>query len=153
MDDDKVVEFRGAPTGGFVLAEAAPQDKPTKRRVSIYEPDKGRLVGVVNIEYFVNKVNTKQPKLTAEEMADLDPDDESAITSRENAKYLAQSIHTWDMYGDDSIEGFVGSHEIVPLTPDMIEFVPLWIRNQIHQVLMELVNPNLKRSKGSRPHS
>lgn len=151
MDDEKVVEFRGAPTGGFVLAEAAPQDKPTKRRVSIYEPDKGRLVGVVNIEYFVNKVNTKQTELTAEEMEDLDADDASAIASRKNAKSLAESIHSWDMYGDDAIPGFVGSHELVPLRPEMIEFVPLWVRNQIFDTLMELINPNLKRSKGSRP--
>lgn len=149
--DGKVVGFRGsAPTGGFVLAEAAPQDKPTKRRVSIYEPDKGKLVGVVNIEYFVSRVNTKPTTLTDEEMEDLDPDDEAAINSRKMAKSLAHNLHSWDMYGDDAIPGFVGSHEIVPLTPEMIEFVPLWVRNQIFDELMELVNPNLKRSRGSR---
>ncbi len=155
MDEGNVVELRAerGGGGGFVLAEAAPVDKVTKRRVTIYEPDKGRQVGVVNVEYYVNRLDTKQTELTDEEMDGIDPDDKAAISSRKNAKDLAKCIASWDMYGDSNKPGFVRDDELVPITPEMIEMVPLWVRNQILDSLLELINPNLKRSTGSRRRS
>lgn len=138
------------PDGGFSLAKAAPVGKKTRRKITITDPDKGGVVGTLDCEFYVNRMDTKQVELTEEDVKDIEPGDTGAIASRKNAKSLCLVLASWDMYGDSAKPGFVGDDEIVPIDPVMMEMVPLWVRNQVLDAILEIVNPKLRTSRGMR---
>lgn len=147
----QVVPMRPTGGGGLSLGTIAPQDRTTSRAVVLTDPDTGKRLGALNVEYRVNRFRSKPTELSEEDLRLLDdPDDDEAVSSLKNSKWVCEIVAGWDLLGDSSVPGFVGSDEVVPLTPEMVEFVPLWIRRQIIEGLSEIVNPNLKKSRTGR---
>lgn len=149
--ENEVVPLRPvASGGGLSLGRIAPQDKITERKVFITDPDTGKRIGSLNVSYRVNRFRSKPTELTEEDTNGIDANDDEAVSSLKNAKWVCEIVAEWDLNGDSAVDGFVGDDEIVPLTPAMVEMVPLWLRRQVVEGLSEIVNPNVKRSRTGR---
>jgi hypothetical protein len=131
------------------LGRYAPRDKTSPVRVRVKEPGTEKYVFTISMEVYVNRLTSKPTELTDEEVAAIDGGND-AIDSRKNAKWMCEWAASWNLGGDSSVPDFVRDDEIVPIEPAMVELVPLWVRNQIVDAAMELINPNRNGSRGPR---
>lgn len=127
------------------ISEMAPQEQTRPLTVRCKQPGSGLLFSVA-VEYYPHRI-TGEPVAIGD-----DVDDEDAASIR-NAQGFIDMVADWDITGevrDQKGAVVVPAGAKVPLEPEAVRLVPLWITNQITTAVIDDVFPNRNGSRGSR---
>ena len=134
------------------LEKIAARDETKERTLKLSTPAGDAFTATVT--YYPNRLTAEPVQLT-EEQADAE-EDEAGRASMRDAISFAEIIADWDITGpvkSRAGHALVERDDPIPLEPEILRCVPLWVRVAIIAAIRDIEFPNRNGSRSSRRRS